>query len=527
MKQRQFLAGALLLLVLTALTYAPLAAAGFVWDDKPLIEANTLTGSLANLPLFFQVDLWDTAGGVDADSGYYRPLMLTSLAVDRALWPSPAGHHLHSIAWHLLACGLLVALLRHLVAPLPALLAAALFALHPAQIEAVAWVAARNDLMVSALVFGSVLALHRDRLVLGGVLGLMALLCKESGVLAIALLFAVERGRPSWRKVVPLAVASLVWFGLRNGVAQVGHASVPGPEGLLYLLERLPQVGSHYARLLLLGFPLSVGGTLEYLRDPLSLVVVGWAALAVVCGLVVRRGGRLAVGGILFGLLSLAPAIVAIGVRGQLGDRYLYMPMAGAALALAASMSERRLMAALASPVLLLWVLLIGHRLPDWSDDLSLFASAVSTTPNGYSYANLGHEMNIRSRGVEACGLFREALRDDPPYVDVCANAVRCALRRGDLWEAALGASLTAQRCPRTPHQAGLEGLTWIQLCDLDAAREVVDAVPEVPDTRLPLVLAVLAIHDGDDHAYARIRASVPEPESFDEQVEQLRSKCP
>ena len=134
MKQRQFLVGALLLLVLTALTYAPLAVADFVWDDKPLVQDNTLTDSLANLPLFFQVDLWDTAGGVgDAESGYYRPLMLTSLAIDRALWGlSPVGHHLHSLLWHLLACGLLAVLLRELVAPLPALVGAALFAVHPA-----------------------------------------------------------------------------------------------------------------------------------------------------------------------------------------------------------------------------------------------------------------------------------------------------------------------------------------------------------------------------------------------------------
>lgn len=519
---------ALLLLLVTAVTFAPLAGAGFVWDDKPLVVDNTVTHTLANLPLFFQVDLWETAGGVESASGYYRPLVLLSLALDRALWGlSPMGHHLHSVAWHLLAVGLLWGLLQELARPQAALVGAALFALHPVQVEAVAWVAARNDLMVAAFVFGSVLALRRQRLLLGGLLALAALLSKESGVFAVVLLFAVEGGRPSPRQVAPLVGAGLAWLLLRNGVAHVGGASMPDAVGLFFLVERLPQIAAHYGRLLILGFPLSTGATLEYLNDGWPSVLLGLAAVGGLFALCARRGGRIAWGALLFAVLSLAPAVLAIAVRGQLGERYLYLPLAGVALAVASALPERRGVLAVAGPVLLLWVGLVHRRLPDWADDLGLFTAAVQTTPNGFSYASLGHELNIRSEGPEACVLFRRALLEDPPYIDVCSNAVRCGLKRGNLNEAALGARLTEDRCPRTESQVGLEGLTWLQTCDIAGARRVTDGFEPSLDARLPLVLAVLAVRDGDDEAYATIEAMVPEPASFSLQVQQLHGMCP
>ena len=107
---------------------------GFVWDDQALVLRNTMTGDLSNLPRFFMMDLWDSAEVGEEVSGYYRPLMLVSLAVDRALWGlSPAGHHLHSLVWHLLAMAGGYRLLRPLLGWQGATLAVALFGLHPSR----------------------------------------------------------------------------------------------------------------------------------------------------------------------------------------------------------------------------------------------------------------------------------------------------------------------------------------------------------------------------------------------------------
>lgn len=522
-----FSRGLAALVALTTAAYASVAVAGFVWDDQPLVVDNLVTHTLANTPVFFRVDLWEVAGGVEEGSGYYRPLMLLSLAVDRALWGlSPAGHHLQSLAWHLSGVVLLAVLLRTRVRDEAALVGAALFALHPVQSEAIVWVAARNDLMVAAFSFAAVLALVRERLLLGGVLALAALFSKESGVFVFALLLAIQGREVRWRQMVPLGVAGGVWLGFRNVLAGVQGASTPGVQELGFLAERLPDVGAHYIQLLLLGWPLSVGASLEYLALPLAPRVLLWTAALGLGAVLLRRGGAPAARGLAFAALCLAPAVLAIAVRGQLGERYLYLPIAGLALALAAAVPQHRAVHWITAALALVSALAIGQRLPDWSNNRTLFAAAVESHPNGASYAALGHELNLQPDGIEACAWFRMALEDQPAYAPVCQQVIRCGLKRGHIEEAARGAELTETRCPRTPVQRGLESMVWLRRCDYERAERIAGS-EGLNDARLPLVIGVLAWRRGDEAAYENIRGEVPDPASFDVQVQQLRAMCP
>ena len=121
------------LALLTVAAYGALALAGFVWDDEPLVVRNTITGDWRNLPQMFTVDLWEVSS-VGINSGYFRPLMLMSLTVDRALWGlSAAGHHVHYVAWHLAATMSLLSLLKKAAPPWSALAGVTVFALHPIQ----------------------------------------------------------------------------------------------------------------------------------------------------------------------------------------------------------------------------------------------------------------------------------------------------------------------------------------------------------------------------------------------------------
>ena len=522
-----FSRGLATLVALTIAAYVSVAFAGFVWDDRPLVVDNLVTHTLANTPVFFQVDLWEVAGGVEESSGYYRPLMLLSLAVDRALWGlSPAGHHLQSLAWHLSGTILFAVLLRTRVRPEAALAGAALFALHPVQSEAVVWIAARNDLMVASFSFAAVLALVRERLVLGGILALGAVFSKESGIFVFALLLAIQGREVRVRQFVPLVLAVGIWLGFRHGLAGVGGASTPGVQELGFLVERLPDVGAHYIQLLLLGWPLSVGASLEYLALPWGPRILLWTAALGLGVVLLRRGGATAARGVAFGALCLTPAVLAIAVRGQLGERYLYLPMAGLALAVAAALPQHRAVQWITAALALLSAVAIGQRLPDWSNSRTLFAAAVESHPNGASYAALGHELNDQPDGVASCAWFRMALEDEPAYAPVCQHAIRCGLKRGHIQEAGLGAELTETRCPRSPVQRGLESMVWLRLCDYERAQRIA-GTEGLNDARLPLVLGVLASHRGDEAAYENIRSEVPDPASFDVQVQQLRAMCP
>ena len=135
----------LILLLVTTLAYARLWGVGWSWDDEALILDNQVTDSLANIGEFFTRDLWGTTRLEALKSGYYRPLFLLSLAVDRALFGlSATAAHVHSLLWHLLVVVALHGLIRKLVTPAAAITAATLFALHPINAEVLALVAARN-----------------------------------------------------------------------------------------------------------------------------------------------------------------------------------------------------------------------------------------------------------------------------------------------------------------------------------------------------------------------------------------------
>lgn len=505
-------------------SYGALALAGFVWDDIPLVVNNTITGDLGNVALFFQVDLWQTAGGVESDSGYYRPLVLLSLAMDRALWGlSGAGHHLHSLAWHVGASAALFMLLRRLVPPVGAIWGTTLFALHPAQSEAVAWIAARNDSMAALFVFAGVFLLldervSRGRLVLGGVAVLCGMLSKESAVLApilLVLLDLARHGRPvGWRRHGVAVGAVAVWFVLRTA-AGIQPASVPDAHQLGWLLAHLHEVLGHYGMVLMVPWPLSVGATAEYL-DPSSLeVAAGLLAVAVTAAVAVWRGGRLSAAGLGLAAAAFLPALLAVAVRGQLGERYLYLPMAGLALALAAAAPRSRRSLLILVPLGLASVLVLHHRVPEWKDDLSLWSAAVEDHPSPFTWTSLGHALNEAERPGEAGPLFVAALEADTPYVDACVQAIRAPLGVGDIELAVRGARAAESACPDSVQMAGLRGMALLQSGDFEGAEDAVGGHAGSLDRRLPLVEAVLAIQADDLDRLDAIVASVPEPERF------------
>lgn len=518
---------ALLVLLLVA-SYGPLVRAGYVWDDEPLIVLNTLTGDWANLPRFFAVDLWESAGGVESSSGYYRPAVLISFAVDRSLFGDWAGGaHLHSLLWHLLGVGVLGAFLKRLFGPWPALVGAGLFALHPLQSEAIAWVAARNDLMVCALSLGSLLMLmdpkaSAGRVLGGGALALCALLSKETAVLLPVLLITLDWARwrrwPSWPRLGILVLALVLWFGLRAW-AGVQASAVPDADQSRQLLLSLPAILGHYSLRLLSPWPLSVGATLEYLP--------GWRAIGLVAGLggfglLLWRGKALAAFGLLFGVLALGPALVALGVRGQLGERYLYLPIAGLAVAVAAALPKDRRGLWVLGALGLVHLLVVPARVQDWRSDRTLWASAVEVDPNGYALASLGHVYNREGEHDQAAALFRAALEDEPAYLEACPHAVRIGLRTHRLDLAVAGAEVVGRRCPATPKLLGMVALARFEAGDLAGAERAVSRWDGSADGRLPLVVAALALLEQDRARYEEQRASVADPEVFDTQVRAL-----
>ena len=124
----------LILVVAVILIYQPVWYAGYIWDDDGYIYSY-LSGPLG------LKEIWTTSV---AD---ISPLTITTFWVERALWGlAPLPYHLVNILLHGACAVLLWRVLRSLQVP-GAWLGAALWALHPVEVESVAWVAERKDVI--------------------------------------------------------------------------------------------------------------------------------------------------------------------------------------------------------------------------------------------------------------------------------------------------------------------------------------------------------------------------------------------
>ncbi len=123
---------------LTFLVYLPAIRGGFVWDDEAYVINNMTLRSLRGLwEIWFQ----------PARLVQYYPLTFTSLWINYQIGGlNPFGYHLVNVLLHSLNGFLVWRLLERLKVP-GAWFAALLFLLHPVQVESVAWVTERKNVL--------------------------------------------------------------------------------------------------------------------------------------------------------------------------------------------------------------------------------------------------------------------------------------------------------------------------------------------------------------------------------------------
>ncbi len=440
----------LALMVLTLLTFVRLGGVELSWDDEALVKDNQVTSSLANIPDFFTRDLWSTTRLSWLKSGYYRPLMLVSLAVDRALYGlSSMGAHVHSLLWHMGAVSLLFVFLLRLVPAWNAIAGAMLFAIHPVQVEVLALVAARNDAMAAVFVLGALLCLlpmhQRSPLPIGAaaLLALCGLLSKESAVLAPLMLLSLDVARaPSlaaafarqgpvragWIRYAALLGSIGIYIPLRR-LAEADSAITPTWDAFALLGTHAGNVMGLYSSLLVWPWPLTPARHLHYL-PPLNDVLLGAliAGALVLWALLRGTQTRLAWTGVIWAIVTWLPSLAATLDKGLLGERYLYFSIAGLGLTLAAALPQqwpRSALVAFALPAFLA----IQARLPHWKDSRTVWEHAHAVAPSAFTAGGLAWYVHRDKDYDRAIPLFRMALEGEPPYRDVCDMIVMASLQ--------------------------------------------------------------------------------------------------
>ena len=432
---------ALLLAVLICAVFSAALPGAFIWDDRTLIEDNSQITNLGNIVEVFTRHFLDSdQGSLKVANLYYRPLVTVSFMVDHALYGlAPWGYHLTNILLHFLATLLVYSLAIRVLRPAglrasPATggvaelqaevvpwMVAALFAVHPSRVEAVTWISGRTDVMMAILALASMLLFWRAledpqreprarRLLLAGAWAtfVCALLCKET-VVALAVVVPVMDwalisrgdGKRLWSNArwchSPLVVSTAAFIGFRlwyqgQMLGPRAYADMGLGERALILLETV----GHYLPLTFAPYSpnMQVGAYYTPQTPDWMLVATGGVIIAgygVALWWTVRRGRRAAAFALVLGGAFFAPTsnVIPLSVHALAADRFLYVPLLGAALLAGMGLMRvltrprvRSLVLLLAGLVALSWAVLANLRSRDFSDPVRFWASELAASPD-------------------------------------------------------------------------------------------------------------------------------------------------
>jgi Flp pilus assembly protein TadD len=430
---------------------------GFVaWDDDPNIVENPFYRRVTAAGLW---QFWTTWGAPFQEQ--YMPVTWTAWGIcawlGRIAQPvptrpggplaafSPFPFHLLALGAHAVNTVVVFALVRRLIRRVregAAALGALLFAVHPLQAEAAAWINGGN--ITIAYLFGlSALLLYlrwaqgegRGNALLATVLYTLALLAKPTAVclpLCAVVLEGLALRRPArtWAPLVGLwltlgAGSTLLQWG-NSGASQAVRVPLPlrpfvAGDALAFYLGKLV-------------FPRDM--TPEYSRRPEVIAAnwwgyVTWLIPVAVGGAVWRGRDRLVQTGAALSLIALLPVLGLVPFYFQhqstVADRYVYPAMAGVALVTAVLFDRLRLRfrpaPLVAATTLALFGITAAAEAEHWRDSFTLFAHAVDVNPESPTMNyNLGKVNQVAGRLDIAEAHYRAALRIRPAYAEAHTN---------------------------------------------------------------------------------------------------------
>jgi tetratricopeptide (TPR) repeat protein len=430
---------AAILLAVLVVAYLPALRGGFLWDDEIYITANPLLTAPGGL-----ADIWLSP----EKSPQYYPVTFTSFWIEHRLWGGdPAGYHTINLLLHALSALLLWRLLALLAIP-GAPLAAALFALHPLQVESVAWVTERKNVLSGLLYLLSAFAFLRFAGFGGAIrnrgrwyaaaLALFALALLGKSVTAtlpatLLILLSIGYRRPLRPLLAPLAPLFAIGAaaGLHTAWLERTHVGAMGAAWDFSLPERILIAGR------VLWFYL---GKLLW-PDNLSFVYTRWTVdasliaqwlfpaafllLVLLLWRARRHIGPLPAAAALAYAVALAPVLGFVNVYPMLfsfvADHFAYLatiPALAAVAALLATLTSTlnaRLRLAAACLLLLPLPLLTWSQARDYRDAETLWRATIHRNPDAWlAHNNLGVLLRDRGELPEAERHFREALRVNP-----------------------------------------------------------------------------------------------------------------
>ena len=282
---------------------------------------------------------------------YFRPLVALTFVADRLMWnDAAAGYRATNLLLHVATTLVVFAIGRRLLTSVQAaVVAAALFAVHPAHSEAIVWVSARTDLLCALLYSGAFLGYVRARAGRPGVGAhaawlmafALALAAKEMAVTFPVVVAGYElcfrRGETMRSRAAgPLASAAIVLVYLAVRIQAVGPLAMP-PRPFAYgfaeadALVRMLIASAQYVVNLVLFVPAEpmITGPFWYAHPAWLAAIAAVAAAALAHSAAIVADRRLLIFGLAWMAVTMIPVLVV-----TVGERFLYLPSIGYCLVL-------------------------------------------------------------------------------------------------------------------------------------------------------------------------------------------------
>lgn len=438
------------LLLVAGLCYANSLSNKFVFDDHDLVLSNRVLRSLSNTPRLVM--------------GSYRPMRDLSYMIDFAIWgENPLGFHLTNVILHIANVLLAFFLIRKITKnAIVAVIAALVFAVHPIQTDAVAYISGRRDVLFAVFYLASfyfyLANQERKSLLSFGLFGLfwaLSLMSKEMAA-SLPLLILVWNFCMFWKsdeqsvvrrwiKPMKEALDKDKWLYLGLAIAAIAYtanmllvkrASIrAGLNGIDYwggsfwatMLTSL-RVQAWYLKQLIFPTPIAqYFGAFEISNSLTDWRV--WAAFLAVSGVLTLgfislKQNRLLCLAILSYFALLAPVSQIIPHHELLADHYLYLPMLsfGLVVGLATTMIARMNKTAGAicysacAVALVSLSIMTVLRNRDWKDEFTVWQKNYESVPQSPRAAfNLASQYLGRNP-KKAQDLLDQALRLDTTY---------------------------------------------------------------------------------------------------------------
>ncbi|HRF99673.1 MAG TPA: tetratricopeptide repeat protein [Bacteroidia bacterium] len=418
---------ALVLSMLIVAAYFKLFSANFIsWDDGDVVLNNKHVHDF-DIKAFF----------TNYYVGNYAPITMIGFAIDWLIFHGhAAGHHSMSLLFHLLN-GVLVYKFAELVLKdnLKALICTLIFCFHPLQVETVAWVSAKNNLVYS--VFFLLGLIYYSKFIIDGIkkhyfyallFFILSVLSKPSAIcfpLVLPLLDYLLKQKTDLKSIVVNKIPFII-VAVILGVATIYTRTEDkfiNQSHAYAIHERIGYAGYAILQYIYKFFiPINLSVIYPYPQDKVVSIIAGYIVIVLLAfGLykLYKSSSKIIFFGISFFIINLLLVLQFIPFGEVLtADRYMYLPIIGICMALLSiiPLKEKQLKIT-GIALVLVFGSLTFIRASVWKNSISLYSDIIKKYPHSFVALNsLGAEYMLNKNYDMSLRYLNAAINENTEY---------------------------------------------------------------------------------------------------------------